>query len=131
MDLKQWLILMTGITGVVIVVLCPRWVYTPHPLMLQEKIIGYRFITQPPKSVQVVKEENGKRYVFNEWIAPRIDRADFWARLGLIMGITGWGLWIVQRLPQIENRRRHWILLTLMTVGLIMAAQIHAVGNTH
>jgi hypothetical protein len=100
--------------------------------MLQERSIGYRFITQPPKPLPVVKEENGKKYFYtNQVVAPRVDRADLSARIVLITAIAVWGLWIVQRLPQIENRRKHWILIILVTVGLVLAAHIHTAGNTN
>jgi hypothetical protein len=130
MDLKQWLILMTGIAGILLVVLCPRWVYPPLRLMLHERNVGFRFITQPPQSVQVVNEENGHRYFYDEWIAPRIDRADLSARIVLIIGITVWGLWIVQKLPRIEPRRKHWILIILAISCFFLAVDIHTAGNT-
>lgn len=130
MDQKQWLILMTGIAGVLLVVLCPRWVYPSHHLMLNERNVGCRFITQPPQSVQVVKEENGRRYVYDEWIAPRIDRADLSARIVLIVGTTVWGLWIVWKLNRIERRRKHWILIILVTLCFFLAVDIHTAGTT-
>lgn len=130
MNLKQWLILMTGIAGTLLVVLCPRWVYPSPHLILHERNIGYRFITQPPQSVQVVKEEDGRRYVYDEWIAPRIDRADLSARIVLIVGITVWGLWIVRKLPRIGRRRKHWILIIFVTLCFFLAVDIHTAGNT-
>ena len=130
MDLKQWLILITGIAGTLFVFLCPRWVYPSHHLMLRERNGGYRFITQPPQSLQVVREEDGKRYVYDEWIAPRIDRADLATRLASIIGMTVWGLWIVQKLPRTERRRKHWIFIILVTFCLFLGAHIRTAGDT-
>jgi len=62
-------------------------------------------------------------------VVPRVDRVDLASRILLIIAITVWGLWIVRRLPQIENRRKHWILIILTTVGLILAADIQIAGN--
>jgi hypothetical protein len=130
MDLRRWLILASGVTGILLVALCPSWYYLPHPSMLEETSIGYRFITQPPRPLSVVKVENAKRSFYsNQMVVPRVDRVDLASRILLIIAITVWGLWIVRRLPQIENRRKHWILIILTTVGLILAADIQIAGN--
>jgi putative copper export protein len=80
MDQKQWLILITGIAGILLVVLS--------------------------------------------------DRADLFARIALIIGVTVWGLWIVQKLPRLERRRKHWILIILVTFCFFLGAHIHTAGDT-
>lgn len=127
---KQWFILMAGVAGILLVMLYPRWVYPPHPLMPQERSIGYGFITQPPKPVDIVKEENGRRIVYTDRVAPRIDGEDLSKRIGQIMAITVCGLLILQRINKIESRKKHWILIILVTVGLVLAAHVHTASNT-
>lgn len=108
MDLKQWLILAAGVGGIIIVALCPRWFYPTHPLMPWERCIGYRFITQPPESVSIVKEERGRRIVYtDQFVAPRVDRADLSLRLGLIITLVVAGLGILRAIQKlkIESRR--------------------------
>jgi hypothetical protein len=96
-DLKQWLILAAGVGGIIIVALCPRWLYPPHPLMPRQRYIGYRFITQPPEPVSIVKEENGRRIFYaDQFIAPRVDRADLSLRIGLIITLVVAGLGILR-----------------------------------
>jgi hypothetical protein len=97
MDLKQWSVLIAGVTGLFLVVMCPRWFYPAHPLMPQEKRIGYRFITQPPKLRPVVKEIAREKHIYsNQGVAGRVDRVDLSARIGLIIAITVCGLWILR-----------------------------------
>lgn len=107
MNFKQCFFLVAAITGILLVVLSPRWYYPPHPLMPQERNIGYGLITQPPKPLGVFREENGQRYDYiNQSVAPRIDRVDLSMRIGLIIATTVCGLWILQvRKKHIKKRQ--------------------------
>jgi len=97
MDMKQWCVLIAGVTGLSLVVACPLWFYPPHPLMPQETRIGYRFITEAPASQPVVKVVMGQKYVQKDQkIVARIDAAELAARIGLIIAITLCGLWILR-----------------------------------
>jgi hypothetical protein len=96
-DFKQWLILAAGVGGIIIVALCPRWFYPTHPLMPRERYIGYRFITSPPEPVSIVKEDRGRRIVYtDQFVAPRVNRADLSLRIGLIITLVVAGLGILR-----------------------------------
>jgi hypothetical protein len=62
--------------------------------MPRERYIGYRFITSPPEPVSIVKEDRGRRIVYtDQFVAPRVNRADLSLRIGLIITLVwpGWG----------------------------------------
>jgi di/tricarboxylate transporter len=132
MNLKQFIILAAGVAGLLLVALCPRWWYPSHSLMLQERIVGHRFITNPPKPLSLVRDAGGQRdFYTSQVIAARIDWEDLIARIFLIAVITAWGLWILQRLEQIAYRKKHWLVIVLVTIGLILAANIQTAGKTN
>ena len=105
MNHKQWMILFCGIIGVVIVVLCPRWVYYHATLTPNRKDAGYRFISQSPKPLPVIELQGGRRIVFaGQTIQPRINYGDASLRTGVIIAVVLFGIWTLRSARSDQDR---------------------------
>jgi hypothetical protein len=94
MSFKHMIILTAGLIGISVVVLSPRWLYPAHALMPQERVIGYRLITNPPEPMTTISGEDGRKTTFikGQGIDARIDYRDLSLRVGLIVVTVALGL---------------------------------------
>ncbi len=107
MNIMQKLILIAGFVGAIVVIGCPRWVYSSDPLMPGTRDVGYRFLTSPPKPVPVTNEENGLKQVYTDrWLVPHIYYPDLAKRLGLVVILVTIGLWFLGRRKKYESALR-------------------------
>ena len=93
----QGIILVAGMTGITLVIICPTWVYPSHPLAPKQRSAGYTLLTHPPAPMYVSNQDPYNHNSRGIRIEARIDLKDLFLRLGLILVVVICGFWLLQR----------------------------------